>query len=94
MRLMAIENETPSAMKDREQLQRIAAGVAQAVSGYLPKGAGIGFAVVLFDFGDGGNMAYASNGNRGDVAKTLRELLEKLLFEAEAEAVQSGRSRS
>jgi len=38
----------------------------------------VGFAVVIFDFGERGSMAYASNGQREDVVRTLRELLQKM----------------
>jgi len=39
---------------------------------------GVGFAIILFDYGDGGSCAYASNGNRQDMIKLLREMTEKL----------------
>jgi hypothetical protein len=39
---------------------------------------GVGFAIILFDFGDGGSCAYASNGNRQDMIKLLREMVGKL----------------
>jgi hypothetical protein len=37
-----------------------------------------GYALLLFDFGDSGSMAYASNGKREDMIKALAELLVKL----------------
>jgi len=39
---------------------------------------GVGFAIILFDYGDGGSCAYASNGNRQNMIKLLREMVGKL----------------
>jgi hypothetical protein len=41
----------------------------------MPPGAGC--AVLAFDWGDGGFMAYASNAKREDMIRALRELLER-----------------
>ena len=41
-------------------------------------GPGVGFALVLFDFGPKGSMAYTGTGVRQDVIKMLAELLDKL----------------
>lgn len=89
---MAIENETPETRHAREQLQRIAAGVAQMVSRCLPADAGVGFAVVLFDFGDAGHIAYASNAEREGMTRALRELLEKVFVKSEVDALRRGGS--
>jgi hypothetical protein len=40
--------------------------------------AGVGFALVMFDFGDCGSMAYVSNGQRDYMVRALRELLQRL----------------
>jgi hypothetical protein len=40
--------------------------------------AGVGFALMIFDFGEGGNMAYVSNAERADMIRALEELLQKL----------------
>lgn len=50
----------------------LAEGLAQA----LP--AGTGFALLLFDFGEHGHLAYASNGSREDMIAALRECIEKM----------------
>lgn len=42
----------------------------------LPQG--VGFCLVLYDFGAGGSMAYCANGQRDDVIKMLEELTEKM----------------
>lgn len=39
---------------------------------------GVGFALVIFDFGPGGSMAYISTAQRADMLATLRELIAKL----------------
>lgn len=39
--------------------------------------AGVGFALLMFDFGEGGNIAYFSNGRREDMIRALEELLAK-----------------
>lgn len=39
---------------------------------------GAGFAFLMFDFGDVGNIAYLSNAKRGDMVKVLEELIGKL----------------
>jgi hypothetical protein len=36
----------------------------------------IGFAVLVFDFGGGGNMAWISNAKRADMIKALTEFVE------------------
>lgn len=41
-------------------------------------GPGIGFTLLLFDFGDGGSLAYMSNARRADMIKTLEEFRTKL----------------
>ena len=38
----------------------------------------LGFAVLVFDFGDGGHVAYMSNAQRDDMVKALRELAASL----------------
>ncbi|HEX2678679.1 MAG TPA: hypothetical protein VHM19_18630 [Polyangiales bacterium] len=82
------ENETPEQKAMREQLQRMAAGIAGMVKHTL-QGAECGFAVILFDFGKGGNMAYASDGQRADMMRALRELLGKM----EMDALVDGRAQ-
>jgi hypothetical protein len=39
-------------------------------------GPGKGFALFLFDFGEGGNLFYISNGTRDDVLTTLSEWIQ------------------
>jgi hypothetical protein len=42
---------------------------------------GAGFALLLFDFGEKGNIAYVSNANREDMIEALGELLGNLKAE-------------
>lgn len=42
---------------------------------------GVGFCLVLFNFGATGSMAYASTGRREDTVSMLRELLDKMVAE-------------
>lgn len=59
------ENQLPEVMKN----------AYTAVQGVTPPHTGI--AVFLFDFGEGGGLAYISNGKREDCVKMLREWLAK-----------------
>lgn len=38
---------------------------------------GMGFTLLMFDFGGGGNMFYISNGQRKDVLKSMQEFIDK-----------------
>lgn len=42
-------------------------------------GPGVGFLLVMFDFGDSGSMAYCSNGVRRNVIEMIDELRAKLV---------------
>lgn len=44
-------------------------------NGRLP--VGMGFALLMFDFGPGGNMFYISNAQREDVLKSMQEFIDK-----------------
>jgi hypothetical protein len=45
----------------------------------------IGFALMLFDFGEGGYISYVSNADRKDIMLALAEMLEKFMAEHEKE---------
>ena len=54
--------------------------LARALDAIIPEytdGERKGFALLVFDFGDGGNMQYCSNARREDMIAALRELLGK-----------------
>jgi hypothetical protein len=44
-------------------------------------GPGLGFALLLFDFGDQGGIAYTSNASRRDMINALEELTARLRLE-------------
>lgn len=39
---------------------------------------GLGFAFIAFDFGEGGNIAYCSSGERQTVVRAMRELANRI----------------
>lgn len=47
--------------------------IADQIKERLP--AGKGFALFMFDFGEGGSMTYLSNANRDDMVKAIQEWL-------------------
>jgi hypothetical protein len=58
------------------QVEGIARDLGRTIASALP--GGLGFAVLVFDFGDGGTMAYMSNAKREQMIRALRELIDKL----------------
>lgn len=66
---------TPDAERQlRIQLERFASHMARNVIG--PKMPGnVGFTFIAFDFGEAGNIAYASSASRDDMKRALAELL-------------------
>jgi hypothetical protein len=58
-----------------EQLAPIASVVGGAVAEAAP---GTGWALLMFDFGERGSVAYASNAKRPDMVRMLRELASQL----------------
>jgi hypothetical protein len=59
-----------------EQMERAAKGLGHSIKSAIPKWAG--FCLLVFDFGDGGNLTYISNAQRADMVKTLREAADKI----------------
>lgn len=57
-------------------LEKRATKVARVLKGLMPEG--VGYAFLMFTFGDDGWMTYASNAQRSDMIKALREMIEKL----------------
>lgn len=64
---------------DRGTLEILAAEAAGRIGvelkATLPKD--VGFAVLVFDFGGKGNLAYVSNAHRGDMVRAMREFITK-----------------
>lgn len=50
--------------------------IARLLAGVLPPG--IGFTLMLYDFGEGGFTTYLSNARRDDMVRMLKETLGKL----------------
>lgn len=63
-----------------ETLEDAAGGLTMAIDKVLQEGFGqrIGFALVLFDFGERGSCAYASNAKREDVIRELEDIAARL----------------
>jgi len=63
----------------RRQLERPLQQLARQLDETLPELVGtdrrVGFVLMLFDFGQGGNLAYVSNGDRAGTIAALREWL-------------------
>ncbi|MEP6651803.1 MAG: hypothetical protein ABJA82_00500 [Myxococcales bacterium] len=55
----------------------IGRAVGNALKDVMPEG--VGFALVMFDFGPGGSLAYCSSAQREDMIKVLAEMRETLL---------------
>jgi hypothetical protein len=51
-----------------------------------------GFALFLYEFGEGGGLFYIANGSRDDVMKMLGEFADKQAIEAEQERRNDNRS--
>lgn len=74
--------ETPERRAERLQLEEICGGIARmlqkAINESAEPGQRLGFALLMFDFGEEGSFAYAANAQRADVLKLLREAEEKI----------------
>ncbi len=75
------EKEEPIPGVVRADMQAIASAIEKT----LPKSHG--FALLVFDYGEGGRMSYISNARREDMHEALRELLGK--WDADATAKMS-----
>ena len=62
---------TPDPDNIRRKLNEIGHGIGES----LPPG--YGFLLMMFNFGEGGNMFYISNGERHDMLKAMREFIQK-----------------
>jgi hypothetical protein len=71
-----VTGETRAEREARLALEGLCADVGRRIGGALPSG--VGFALLLFDFGGPGNFAYVSNGQRDDMVKFLAEARDKI----------------
>lgn len=70
---MSENPETHEETERRLRLEEQCAEVGRVLAARMPKG--VGFALLMFDFGSGGNMAWASNAERPDMIEMLHEWL-------------------
>lgn len=63
-------------------IERMAQEVAQRIGGAFPPG--WGFALLAFNFGEGGYLTHVSNANRADLVKLLRETADVLEANADS----------
>jgi hypothetical protein len=61
---------------DAKELERLAREIGDVIKSRVPRG--VGAAVMTFDLGSGGTIAYVSNAARGDMVRALRELATNL----------------
>jgi hypothetical protein len=84
----------PAKATDRGTLELVAVEASRKIGRELKQSMpeGVGFAVLVFDFGGKGNLAYVSNAQRPDMLRAMREFITK----NEAGGVSSvfGRPRS
>lgn len=59
-----------------QDLEKRAREVGLILKGIMPEG--VGYAFLMFTFGEDGWMTYASNAQRDDMIKSLKEMLEKM----------------
>lgn len=66
----------PESAAREAELNAINRALALAIREELPNG--VGFALFVFDLGEGGFMTWNSNANRQDMVRALRELIQRL----------------
>ncbi len=67
---MSKRNATP-----RLHLENVSGEVGRLIGSAMPPG--VGFALLIFDFGEKGNLAYISNAERTTMLESLREFIAK-----------------
>ena len=81
----------PIALSDLEKTCRM---IGQAIGSAIEEQHGknqVGFALLMFDFGGGGNLTYLSNANRLDMIKALYECAAMLGAGADQPPLASGK---
>lgn len=58
-----------------EKVESILRGLGTQLKKDMPKG--MGFCLLMFDYGADGNMFYVGSGERGDVVNAMREFITK-----------------
>jgi len=62
-------------MVTKEELRAKAREIGKIIGGALPEG--VGFALLVFNYGEGGNVAWISNARRDDMMLALAEFMER-----------------
>jgi len=68
-------------MTHREELEEQSKELGRLIDIGLNHGTGqkkIGFALLIFDFGENGDLAYISNGRRENMIKAMQECIQKI----------------
>lgn len=66
--------------KPVEELEEIARDVGREIGGAMPSG--VGFALLVFDFGSNGTITYVSNARREDMIAALKNLVANMEAES------------
>lgn len=66
--------------KPVEELEEIARDIGRVIGGAVPPG--VGFALLVFDFGTQGTISYLSNARRDDMIAALKNLIVNLEAES------------
>lgn len=72
----ATQKETNAERLKRVGLEAQCAELGRNLARCMPNG--VGFTLLMFDFGTDGNIAYLSNAKRDDMCRALREFLSKV----------------
>lgn len=75
-----------------ESLETICRDIGRLIQGAMP-GTGVGFALLMFDFGGGGHLTYVSNAQREDMIKALYECIANLQHGLDQPHVGYGRQQ-
>lgn len=67
------DDESPAERAARLSLESECRDIGRIIGGTLPEG--VGFVLMMYDFGDRGSLAYIANGERDGCMKTIREWL-------------------
>lgn len=70
---------------DLAELEALARSIGRTLKVAMPEG--VGFALLVFDYGEGGHLTYVSSARREDMVKAVKEWLE--LVEAEPPGARS-----
>lgn len=62
-------------VKEHSDVKVLLNEIATIIASQMPPN--MGFALMMFDYGEGGNFFYASSANRTDMIKMMKEFIEK-----------------